>query len=168
MSRSRVEHRRNDLPALKARLRELKSAKVSVGIHAEDADTADGFNAAAIASTHEYGAHGIPARPFIGPAFNNGHDENLRLMRRIARLVVHRDVPVKPALDRLGLKVTSDIRRVIDGGISPELAESTKAKRDAKLGKGGPANTQFVGGYTPLRDTSQHIYNRLRHVVRGA
>ena len=165
MSRSRVEHRRHDLPQLRNRLRALKASKVSVGIHAEDADTADGFNAAAIASVHEYGARNIPARPFIGPTVDDQRDEYTRLLARIARLSVMRGVPLGGALERFGLKVTSDIRATIDAGIDPPLSEATIAKREAR-NKSGPQNDVFTG-HTPLRDTSQHIYNRLRHVVRG-
>ena len=98
-------------------MRRLKGMQVSVGIHAEDADTADGFNAAAIASVHEYGARNVPARPFIGPTIDENRQQYVGLMRRIARVVSFQGVPAKPALDRLGLKVTSDIRATIDAGI---------------------------------------------------
>lgn len=161
--RSRIVVRQDNRAAIKRRLAVLQKAKITVGIHAKDAPTGGPINAATIASIHEYGAAHIPARPFIGPTVRIGKDQYIRIMGDAARAVV-RGAPARAVLDRLGLKVTSDVRATIDAGLNPALAESTIKKREAKLRGRGPANSVF-SGHTPLRDTSQHIYNRLAHVV---
>lgn len=163
--RSRVVVRQDNREVIKQRLRTLKKAKLTVGIHAKDAPTGGPINAATIASIHEYGAQHIPARPFIGPTVRDMKDVYIEIMGDAARAVV-RGAPSGAVLGRLGVKVVADIRGTIDAGIDPELADSTKEKRDAKLNGRGPANSVF-SGYTPLRDTSQHIYNRLNHEVKS-
>ncbi len=163
--RSRVVVCQDNRDVIKRRLALLGKSKLTVGIHAKDAPTGGPINAATIASIHEYGAAHIPARPFIGPTVRDMKDVYLDIMGNAANAVV-RGAPVNPVLSRLGVKVVADIRGTIDAGIDPELADSTKEKRDAKLGGRGPANSVF-SGYTPLRDTSQHIYNRLNHEVKS-
>lgn len=162
-----MEHRRSEMPQIRARLAALRRVEMTVGVHQSENAAPDGTSRALIASVHEYGSDTVPARPYMQPGVDEHRGELTAYMRRVARMHVLRGVPLRPALSRVGLQVESWIRARIDSNIPPPLSEATLEQRRSKLASNGgqPRNNRF-GGFTALRDTSTHLYNALRHVVR--
>lgn len=165
---SRVVVRRQRKDVIE-RLKRLRDSRLTVGVHSS-AGSSDGTSMALIAAVHEFGAPsvGVPERAPIRKAIAANLPAYRTWMKRIASAYVRRGVPVPAGLNRLGLKIVSDIRGVIHDGLSPGLAESTKEKRRAKLaGNGGRArNSVFTDtdSWTPLIDTGR-LLNSYGHEV---
>jgi hypothetical protein len=128
---------------------------VTVGVHGTE-DARDGeIGNVELMAVHEFGSEtaGIPERSVI----RHTVDENLNAYRRLSsalgRQIYNGRMTVHAALEALGSKVASDMRRTIDRtpGQWPALEDSTIASR------------QF-GGTKPLLDRGE-LQKSIKHKV---
>lgn len=96
-----------------------------------------------IATWQHYGTRTIPSRKFMG--FLGQEEKFKKLMREAARAVL-KGMDRQAALDRIGLAVSSIIRRRIIDLRTPELSWVTKRARFLRRGETNP---------NPLVDTGR-------------
>jgi hypothetical protein len=117
----------------------------------------------------------IPARPFMQPGMESAADAAANLLGRMAKrvLVSKSSADVDAGFHRVGLTVQAALKRKINEGIPPPLADATieaRARRGRKGAKleikrraaGEAPSTQFA---KPLIDTSQ-LRNAINYVIR--
>lgn len=111
-------------------------------------------------TTHTIPAHEvvIPPRPFLVPGVQNAVPKTTPKLRKAAQLALRGDMPgAETELNKAGLVAQNEVRAVINAGVAPELAESTKRARRAR-GRTGEV---------PLIDTGE-LRNSITYVVRKA
>lgn len=126
----------------------LEGVGLTVGIH-EDASPYDGgLSVAQVYAVHEFGTRDkrIPARPTLGPTFDDNESEYVGLAAQIAIDVGDGAMP-EMLVQRLALKMEADVKRAIT-----ELREPANK----------PATIAAKGSDNPLIDTS-----RMRNSVQG-
>ena len=103
-----------------------------------------------IASVHEFGTldGNVPARPFLRPAIDGGHDEIAKVKQRALELMIDGKLTSKQALAVVGEYAQGRIQRAIDRVTSPALK---------------PATIKRKGSSKPLIDTGQ-MRNSVQHV----
>lgn len=175
----------DNVDALKDLLHQLAAREVLVGFPEDTTaresspDEPEGITNAALGYIHDTGApeHNIPARPFMLPGMEEAEESVTKALASTARQLLN----VKGAgasvidqgLHKAGLKAQFAIRRKINEGVPPPLADLTLRKRAAKGRKGakkelerraqGEApSTQFA---KPLIDTAQ-LRNAINYVIR--
>ena len=175
---------RDDVAKLKTVLRHLVERELLVGFPEDTTDRTvepkekKDITNATLGYIHENGAPDvkIPARPFMRPGMESVKDGVTAGLVRVAKNVVaSRSVEqVERGLTIVGLKVQSALRRKINEGVPPPLAEATLARRAAKGRKGAvlelknralglPPSTQLA---KPLIDTGQ-LRNAINFVIRA-
>lgn len=145
--------------ALAARLGKAANARLSVGIHEEEADEpAEGDDSGAtlgeVAAYNEFGGpdENPPRRSFIADWADENADEHKEMLRRSAQAVVKGALPnMQIALERLGLRFVGDVQQRIRGGIAPDNEPSTIAKK---------------GSSTPLINEGQ-LWGSISHKVES-
>lgn len=166
-------------------IRGLANEEVLVGFpedtSARDPDDAEDreITNAALGYIHDNGApeQNIPARPFMIPGMNDAKAQATKILagaaRQALRLGAASNQP-DAGLTAVGLAVQAAIRRKINSGIPPPLADSTLQRRAAKGRKGAAeelenraqgkaSSTQLA---KPLVDTAQ-MRNAVNFVIRG-
>ena len=133
---------------------------VKVGIQgAEATETVEGddITTVVLAAVHEFGRLDgtIPERSFIRATVDRNRAKYVALIKRLARLVLFGKLTDKKALAIIGERVASDIKAAFEQGLSPDLADSTKARKERE-GKPPP--------YKPVLDTG-HLKNSVTYVV---
>lgn len=161
---SKVVVRRSNRADIVRRLKALRGARVTVGMHGDAGTTADGTSLVLIAGVHEFGAPsvGVPERAPIRKAIDANRNEYRTMLRRMSSVYVMRGTPLRSLLNLFGEKVVADIRGTIAAGLSPGLSETTIERRKARLASnGGKARnsvfTDTEGGWTPLIDTGRLV-----------
>lgn len=141
----------------------LPQPHVAVGIQGADAtktikDENGEILQVVLAGVHEFGREdgSIPERSYIRATVDAKREEYRTLQKRMIGLVVSGKLKPERALKLLGEKVVSDMRRTMDAGLKPDLAESTKRRR--LQGDGS-------GVFKPLVDTGQ-LKNSITYAVR--
>lgn len=123
-------------------IKKLPQEQVLVGIPAEKAPRdGDEMNNAAIGYIMEYGAPdaNIPARPWLSSGIREAQPRIVNYLKQAAQGALNGryDITDK-AMNAAGLVAVSSIRRGIQKGIAPALADSTlraRARRKAGTGK---------------------------------
>lgn len=145
------------------RLVRLPQPHVAVGIQGEDAtktikDENGEILQVVLAGVHEFGREdgSIPERSYIRATVDANRSKYRQLQKRLIGLVVEGKLTPERALKIIGERVVADMRRTMDAGLKPDLAESTKKRR--RTGDG-------PGGYKPLIDTGQ-LKNSITYAVR--
>ncbi len=161
MARTRIIDRDLGFRALRRRLGVLNRKSLTIGIHSDDGGEPHEGSAVSVADVgaiHEFGAETstgivIPQRSWLRAGISENEAEIRRINKTVARFVVNNRRRMSPdqALDIVGEKIVSLIKKRIRGGIPPGLKASTLAKK-------GPDKT------TPLIDSSQMI-NSIGHKV---
>lgn len=135
----------------------VKSAKdtgkriVTVGVHADAGQSADGkASIQEIATIHEFGL-GVPQRSFIGAWADENEAKNQARIKKLALAVKNGKITEEQALDQFGLLAVGEIQQRIADGIPPENAPSTVARK---------------GSSTPLIDTGS-LRSSIRHKVES-
>lgn len=133
---------------------------VKVGIQGSDAVEmveGDDITTVVLAAVHEFGRLDgtIPERSFIRATVDTNRTKYAILIKRLARLVLFGELTDRKALQIIGERVASDIKAAFERGLSPDLAESTKASKE-QAGKPPP--------YKPVLDTG-HLKNSITYVV---
>lgn len=133
--------------ALLARMREIKSKRVRVGVLDEKTKQVRGegsvtMSLVEVAAVHEFGAPaaGIPMRSFIRATVDEHLSELKTLQEAIAKRVLDGKLGVDQALNQIGAKVASWCQKAIADGIDPPL---------------DPATMKAKGSSKPLVDTGQ-------------
>lgn len=171
---------------LQEAIEELVSHEVLVGFPEDttDRDNDDtearkaGLTNAALGYIHDNGMpeQNIPARPFMEPGILNNKDSIADAMVSNAKRVLRLGGGAKTAnqgLHRVGTIAATGLKRTLNEGIPPPLAESTlreRARRGRKGAKkelerraaGEAPSTQFA---KPLIDTAQ-MRNAISYVIR--
>ena len=123
---------------------------VRVGVQGDEAKemNEEGATMALLAAVHEYGTRDgrVPERAPIRTALNQHEGKYNALIARLARLVyIDRTMTEDHALGLLGAQVSSDIMAGMEAGLSPDIAESTKADKKRR-GKDGPHKPLIESG----------------------
>lgn len=127
---------------------------------------------------HDNGAPeaNIPARPFMVPGIENARDPVTRHLYAGAKRVLQTRsaADAENALERAGLAAVTAIKRKINEGVPPPLAEMTLRMRASRGRKGAQAEldhraqggTPGVDLAKPLIDTAQ-MRNAVNYVIRA-
>lgn len=116
---------------------------------------------------HEFGTSKIPARPFVGPSFNNKKDFYKKMLMTLAKRVVTAGIlfdekfTLEKALGILGQKMSADMKAFVVGGapLKPDNSPAVKARKE-KLSSGA------AGSVRPLVDTGRMVNSLTYAVVR--
>lgn len=127
------------------------------GLHRKEADgKASPLTVAEIALVNEFGTKDgrIPSRPAIRDTFD-AMREDLEKMgaRLLVLMIVDGTMTADRALDLMGLKLATEIRKHIVAGVTPVNAAGTMARKLAKSAK-GRAKANLV---KPLIDTARML-----------
>lgn len=133
---------------LVAKLRELKTLKVKVGVLGDAGASPDGTPLAEIAAVHEFGTSPsskiqIPQRSFIRSTFRRTTSDRQKLTERLLKGVLNGKLSAEQALELLGQWSVGQIKdtivkRMTEGPDPQELKPETIARK---------------GSSTPLIDT---------------
>lgn len=123
-------------------IREISVPKnVEVGIRGEDDQRhALEVGNVELGAIHEFGLGNVPERSFIRDTIDKNLNGYRPLTRALSKRVYTLKMSLKNALEVLGSKVQSDMRRAIEAGIPPALDPATIARK---------------GSSKPLVDTGQ-------------
>lgn len=129
---------------------------VTVGVHGEESDRNDGpIGNVRLMTIHEFGSElaGIPERSVIRHTIDKNVNAYRRLIKKLVNQVYRVRLTTKQALELLGLKVASDMRRTIDKtpGEWPALKPATVTARE-------------FGGSKPLLDRAE-MKRSIKHKV---
>lgn len=104
-------------------IKEAEGASVAVGWF-PDAQHGE-LQTAELAAIHEYGGGTVPARPMIRPVVDRGREEYRALARRAWGALLRGEVSVAGALQAIGARVATDLKKWITSGDHLPLAKST-------------------------------------------
>lgn len=122
---------------------------LSVGVlHDEVHKDGGGKTVAEIGEIHELGLGHVPARAWLRPVVDGRRALVQKRLERVAQAVALGRATAREGMDLLGQDLVRIIKARIIAGISPELAESTKARKRNKAGQAKD---------TPLINTSQFL-----------
>lgn len=171
---------KDGLEQIKARVFDMTTQEVLVGFPEDTTERKNdelptAVTNATLAYIHDNGApeQNIPARPFMIPGINDAKARVADKMGQMARAVVAgRDV-VERGFIQVGTLVQTAIRKKINEGVPPPLADATLRARAARGRKGAqaeldaraqglPAGTALA---KPLVDTGQ-LRNAVNWVIR--
>jgi hypothetical protein len=173
---------KDSLAQLQASIKLLSEQEVLVGFPEETTDDRDDdpgtapITNAALGYIHDNGQpeQNIPARPFMIPGMEEARESVTRHLSWAAKQVLLRAPgAVQRGLERAGLSAAFAIKRKINEGIPPPLADVTVAER-ARRGRvgamweqawraaGAPASLELA---KPLVDTGK-MRNALTYVIR--
>lgn len=129
---------------------------VTVGVHAEDDSRKDGtIGNVELMTVHEFGSEraGIPERSVIRYTIDKYEMQYRRLIKALGNQVYSVRINTKMALEILGAKVASDMRRTIDK--TPASWERLKA---------ATLRSREHGGSKPLLDRAD-LQRSIKHKV---
>lgn len=144
---------------LQRRMKVLGNTEVLVGVFEDSKprEAAEGESAPTnveVAVDQEFGKPGVPERSFIRAGIDHGREAIGEVAQQAMKDVLEGRLDVRSAGDRVGFAAVAEIQQTIRAGIAPELSETTKARRDLRLGKkGSVSGAPGAGSYTPLVDT---------------
>lgn len=162
---------------------EVTRFEVLVGFPEDTAERKDDSAAtnASLAYIHDNGApeNNIPARPFMGPGIASAEDPIAQTLGAGLRAFLKdgNASSLESRLHRVGLKAQLAIRRKINEGVPPPLAESTLRARANRSGKGlgsrKGAKLELelrAAGWTPSVDFAKPLVDtgQLRNAVSYA
>lgn len=125
---------------------------VEVGIRGEeDPRRAGQLGNVELGAIHEFGLGHVPERSFIRDPIDNNLAKYRKLTRVLGRSVYTLKTTLIQALNVLGLRVQADMRKAINNGLEPGLADVTIARK---------------GSSKPLVDTGQLKASITYKVVR--
>ena len=141
---ARVTDRDRGYRKMRKRVADLAKAKgITVGIHSDA-----GGESVAVASVHEFGLGNVPERSFVRSWADSNKSKHADILRKLGIGVV-RGENSRSAMEKAGLVLVADMRQNIRGGIDPENAPATIARK---------------GSSTPLIDTGQ-LVSSISHKV---
>lgn len=144
----------------------------------DEADGEEGITNAALGYIHDNGMpeQNIPARPFMVPGIQDNRDSITAALVAVAKRGLRKGgiQQAMQGLHRVGIVAVTGLKRKLNEGIPPPLADATlqdRARRGRKgakqelerRAKGEAASTEFA---KPLIDTGQ-LRNALSYVIRN-
>lgn len=140
MEKPKLKTTVDNVDALRALLEGISATEVLVGFP-ESSATRDGSGPtnAMLGYVHDNGApeQNIPARPFMIPGIESVATEVTNILAALAKGHLNKGkLTADQGLTRVGLKVQAAIRKKINEGVPPPLADSTLRRRAARKGKG--------------------------------
>ena len=137
--------KQNNRNAIKDRMK-LPRITIKVGVQGTEAERSHGsVTIVDIAAIHEFGLGNVPERSWLRAWFDEHEAEGLEKLRKGFQKVIAGSITVETLGTALGTWAVASIQERISAGISPDLAETTKAGK-AALAKGQTS-------YIPLIDT---------------
>jgi len=167
---SSVKRTDKGLKKIQAIFKEIAAngAHVKAGVLGKDGDkdaTHDGtLTNAQLAVWLEYGTSGMPARPFIKPAFELHREKYKTLLKKlVAKDLYKGQRGYERALGVIGTVMASDMKKFVTKGpeVRPTNAPSTKQRKQALSVKGTKGDTRT------LVDTSRLVGSITHAVVAG-
>lgn len=147
------------LPAMKITLEKFSKQAVFVGVPSDHSQRKEaGENNAALAYIHDNGAPAanIPKRGFMRPGIKASKIRVVKVLGVAAKAAMDQNTEaIEAGLNKAGLIAQNSIRKVINDGVAPALAESTLEARRRR----GRTGTK------PLIDTAQ-LRNSISYVIR--
>lgn len=127
----RIIDRDRGFKALVRRVKGARNRAITVGVHSGEggAPAAGGGTVADVASINEFGLGNVPERSFVRAWADENKSENADLLRKIGESIVRGSGTVEDGLERAGLVMAASMQKRIAGGIGPENAPSTIAKK---------------------------------------
>jgi len=136
---SNVKIKLND-KAFKELKKNLKSARVKVGLPKGTPDRDDGMSMIELGAIHEFGSHAnnIPERSFIRETLNTKQQEYMKFATSQARRVILQEQSISTAIENLGIWGQREIKKkFINNNWQPNA----------------PLTAQLKGSSRPLIDT---------------
>lgn len=146
-------------------LAQLRRTKVTVGVHADDAQRDDGSSNAYIAAVHEFGKGRNPERSFLRDTVDSD-SSIMHFAEDQAGAVAQGQMKAGQAGERIGIMVADKVKRRIRSGIPPALHESTIKRKLAKGSHGGGLASMASTPAVALIDTGQLI-NSITYEVKS-
>jgi uncharacterized protein YjhX (UPF0386 family) len=145
----------------------LKGAgHVKIGVLGDAAkESREGFNMAALAATHEYGAPsvGIPERAPIRNSIRVNKAKYRAMIAKFTSRILNNKMSTTKALELLGMKAVADVRKYIRDGHA--LPANTPEVFMQKLLKGKRGFNRTGKAPVPLIDTAQLLNSYTFEVV---
>lgn len=116
--------------------RRMSRVSVTVGIHEEEGEEAEGDSGATLAEVaffHEVGTTRVPRRSWLADGIEENEDAIHEAFRRVARAMVEKRIPVDVGYLQFGEFVVAKLQGRIRSGISPPLAASTIAAKGSSI-----------------------------------
>lgn len=133
----------------------FKKGSTKIGLQ-DDATYEDGVSIAEIAAFNEFGTERIPARPAHATTFDVNKGRMQQVIGRAYDQVLRGSYNARTAVGRIGAFYQSLLQETITAWSDPPNADSTQAKKGAKVAKGHMIDN-------PLIDTGQMVQS-IRHV----
>lgn len=132
MKKSHVNVR--GLERIEKRLKELRGARLRVGVLSNDQHDPDNpIGLAELAAIHEFGspAANIPERSFIRRTFREKRPELLDVVRKVAKGTVKGKITAERGLNLLGAWLAAEVKKTVTDGphIPPPLQPETIARK---------------------------------------
>lgn len=160
-----VQDDRRAWDSLLRELAQLRRTKITVGVHANDAQRDEGGSNVQIAAVHEFGSGKIPERSFLR-ATVDGDPSILKFAQDQADSVVHGQMTAERAGERIGILTTDKVKRRIRAGIAPPLKPQTIERKLAKGAHGGGLASMASTPAVALIDSGQLI-NSITYEVKS-
>lgn len=112
------------------RMKSIKSAYVTIGVHEDAGQYQDGTSVVSVALWNEFGTETIPSRPFMrSVAYGMEADIN-RLREKVLGEVVDGRKTAEKALEEIGFFVREQIKnKIVNGGFAPNAPSTVAAKK---------------------------------------
>lgn len=107
---------------------------LTVGVHEEDGGGTyeGGMTVAEVAEAHEYGL-GVPARPWLSGWVDENEAQILDQIQTVEEAALKSGASRATRLDALAQRLAGDVQGRISGGIPPELAPATIARKGSSV-----------------------------------
>jgi hypothetical protein len=120
--------------ALFKRVKEIESSYIKVGVLDDGkSNTGGDLSIGEIAVVNEFGTEDgtIPARSFMRSTFDEKREDMVALGKKLMGAVVDGKMRIKQALDVMGLKLSTEMKKKITegAGVPPPNAPATVAKK---------------------------------------
>lgn len=102
-----------------------------------------------VAAWMEFGTERVPARSFLRTPIDSAEAEINKVRKRVLEDIITSKIAIADALETLGFFVSNRCKNAIYLGISPPLADATRAAKRRVRGTKGVSSTPD----TPLSDT---------------
>lgn len=164
---------KDNLPKLLAAIEAITNSEILVGVPASDADRlyesdkrrpgsvtrkSKTMSNAALAYWHDNGAPeaNIPARPFMHPGINDAKPKVVKHLAKVAiSLLDGSKTNAAAAMNAAGISAVSAIRRRINEGPPPPLAESTIRARARAGSRGAREHLAFMDWPASMRKAAR-------------
>jgi hypothetical protein len=128
----KITEHNEKLKKLKERLKGIKKAYVSIGVHEDAGEYEGGLEVFQVALWNEFGTETIPARSFFRSTLAE-HEADINHWRAdLLKEVIEGKITVQKALSTIGFRVRELIKNKINSNVPPENAPSTVAKKKAE------------------------------------